>query len=42
MLDLDQFENISEDYRKFSRHGIPGGLKVCLVTEFGRQQASKK
>ncbi|KAJ9202161.1 hypothetical protein DTO164E3_3090 [Paecilomyces variotii] len=32
----DEFENISEDYEKFSEHRIPGGLKVCLVTEFGR------
>ncbi|KAL2214983.1 putative formaldehyde dehydrogenase [Thermoascus aurantiacus ATCC 26904] len=40
----DEFENISEDYRRFSRHGIPGGLKVCLVTEFGRklQQQGQK
>lgn len=35
-LILDEFENISEDYEKFSEHRIPGGLKVCLVTEFGR------
>ncbi|KKA21766.1 Formaldehyde dehydrogenase [Rasamsonia emersonii CBS 393.64] len=23
----DEFENISDDYRRFARHGIPGGLK---------------
>jgi hypothetical protein len=34
----DEFENIVEDYRKFSQHQIPGGLKVCLVTEFGRRE----
>ncbi|BDD55423.1 hypothetical protein MPDQ_005885 [Monascus purpureus] len=33
----DEFENIAEDYRKASRHEIAGGLKVCLVTEFGRR-----
>ncbi|XHF98414.1 hypothetical protein AWENTII_001967 [Aspergillus wentii] len=32
----DDFENIAENYRKFSRHEIPGGLKVCLTTEYGR------
>ncbi|KAJ5832587.1 chaperonin 10-like protein [Penicillium riverlandense] len=32
----DDFENIADDYRKFSRHEIPGGLKVCLVTAYGR------
>ncbi|KAH8807440.1 chaperonin 10-like protein [Xylogone sp. PMI_703] len=32
----DDFENISEDYAQFDKHEIPGGLKVCLVTEFGR------
>lgn len=32
----DDFENISDDYAKFNTHEIPGGLKVCLVTEFGR------
>ncbi|EAW08548.1 putative formaldehyde dehydrogenase [Aspergillus clavatus NRRL 1] len=35
----DDFENIAEDYRRFARHEIPGGLKVCLVTEFGRRQS---
>jgi hypothetical protein len=34
----DEFENIAEDYRKFSQHQIPGSLKVCLVTKFGRSQ----
>jgi hypothetical protein len=37
--ETDEFENIVEDYRRFSRHEIPGGLKVCLVTEYGRGQA---
>jgi len=32
----DDFENISKDYALFNEHKIPGGLKVCLVTEFGR------
>ncbi|MCJ1251007.1 hypothetical protein MMC30_008238 [Trapelia coarctata] len=25
-------------YAKFNEHRVPGGLKVCLVTEFGRSQ----
>lgn len=33
----DDFENISEDYAKFNKHEIPGGLKVCLVTKYGRE-----
>ncbi|KAE8548343.1 hypothetical protein TMatcc_010848 [Talaromyces marneffei ATCC 18224] len=37
----DEFENISEDYRLFARHQIPGGLKVCLTTEYGRQKEAK-
>jgi len=37
----DEFENIADDYRKFSQHQIPGSLKVCLVTEFGRSQNQK-
>ncbi|PMD29498.1 S-glutathione dehydrogenase [Hyaloscypha variabilis F] len=32
----DDFENIASDYAKFNSHEIPGGLKVCLVTAFGR------
>jgi hypothetical protein len=32
----DKFENISESYALFNEHKIPGGLKVCLATEFGR------
>jgi threonine dehydrogenase-like Zn-dependent dehydrogenase len=34
----DNFENIASDYAKFNNHEIPGGLKVCLVTAFGRSQ----
>lgn len=34
----DEFENISEGYRLFAQHQIPGGLKVCLTTEYGRQK----
>lgn len=34
----DEFENIAEHYERFSQHEIPGGLKVCLVTAFGRSQ----
>jgi hypothetical protein len=32
----DKFENIPESYALFNEHKIPGGLKVCLATEFGR------
>jgi hypothetical protein len=32
----DKFESISESYALFNEHKIPGGLKVCLATEFGR------
>jgi threonine dehydrogenase-like Zn-dependent dehydrogenase len=32
----DDFENISANYAKFNTHEVPGGLKVCLTTEFGR------
>ncbi|EKV09786.1 Formaldehyde dehydrogenase, putative [Penicillium digitatum] len=35
---VDEFENIAEMYQKFSQHEIPGRLKVCLVTAFGRSQ----
>lgn len=34
----DDFENIEEDYAKFNKHEIPGGLKVCLTTGFERSQ----
>ncbi|KAL1873156.1 hypothetical protein Daus18300_003975 [Diaporthe australafricana] len=34
----DEFENVSECYAKFHEHKIPGGLKVLLTTEFGRQK----
>jgi threonine dehydrogenase-like Zn-dependent dehydrogenase len=34
----DDFENIATDYAKFNSHEIPGGLKVCLTTAFGRSQ----
>ncbi|PVH71754.1 S-glutathione dehydrogenase [Cadophora sp. DSE1049] len=32
----DEFENIVADYAKFNKHELPGGLKVCLTTAFGR------
>ncbi|KAJ5502582.1 Formaldehyde dehydrogenase [Penicillium fimorum] len=35
---VDEFENIADMYRKFSQHEVPGRLKVCLVTAFGRSQ----
>lgn len=34
----DDFENVSDCYAKFHEHKIPGGLKVLLTTEFGRQK----
>ncbi|EHK96597.1 putative Zinc-type alcohol dehydrogenase-like protein [Glarea lozoyensis 74030] len=34
----DDFENVAVDYEKFNNHEVPGGLKVCLVTAFGRSQ----
>lgn len=36
----DQFENIADHYRRFAEHEEPGGLKVVLVTAFGRSQQS--
>ncbi|TIA50972.1 alcohol dehydrogenase GroES-like domain-containing protein [Aureobasidium pullulans] len=36
MTHTDDFENVSENYASFNDHKIPGSLKVCLVTEFGR------
>ncbi|KAL3417447.1 Zinc-type alcohol dehydrogenase-like protein [Phlyctema vagabunda] len=38
----DDFENISQNYAKFNSHTIPGGLKICLVTEFGRSEQAKQ
>jgi len=38
----DAFENIGEEYDKFFNHKVPGGLKVCLVTEFGRSMERAK
>lgn len=35
---VDEFENIADMYQKFSHHEVPGRLKVCLVTAFGRSQ----
>ncbi|KAJ5213956.1 hypothetical protein N7449_001125 [Penicillium cf. viridicatum] len=35
---VDEFENIADMYEKFSHHEVPGRLKVCLVTAFGRSQ----
>jgi len=32
----DDFENISKNYDAFFHHKVPGGLKVCLATAFGR------
>lgn len=34
----DEFENIAEHYERFSQHEVPGGLKVILITAFGRSQ----
>ncbi|KAF2422389.1 GroES-like protein [Tothia fuscella] len=34
----DNFENISQNYDAFFNHKVPGGLKVCLATAFGRAQ----
>ncbi|KAJ5584747.1 Branched-chain amino acid aminotransferase II [Penicillium hispanicum] len=34
----DEFENIADQYRRFAQHETPGGLKVCLVTAFGRSE----
>ncbi|KAJ5820482.1 hypothetical protein N7474_006073 [Penicillium riverlandense] len=34
----DEFENIAEHYHRFARHEMPGRLKVCLVTAFGRSE----
>ncbi|PVH94803.1 S-glutathione dehydrogenase [Periconia macrospinosa] len=34
----DDFENISKNYDAFFHHKVPGGLKVCLATAFGRSQ----
>lgn len=34
----DEFENIADQYQKFAQHEVPGGLKVCLVTAFGRSE----
>ncbi|KAG9901215.1 hypothetical protein KCV05_g16114, partial [Aureobasidium melanogenum] len=36
MTHTDKFENIPENYALFNEHKIPGGLKVCLATEYGR------
>jgi len=34
----EKFENISHSYDAFFNHKVPGGLKVCLATAFGRAQ----
>jgi threonine dehydrogenase-like Zn-dependent dehydrogenase len=34
----DNLENISKSYDDFYNHKVPGGLKVCLATAFGRAQ----
>ena len=38
----DEFEKIADLYQKSSQHEIPGGLKVCLVTAFGRSERMKE
>ncbi|KAH7089283.1 S-glutathione dehydrogenase [Paraphoma chrysanthemicola] len=35
----DKLENISQNYDAFFNHKVPGGLKVCLSTAFGRAQS---
>lgn len=32
----DEFENIPDAYDQFFNHEVPGGLKTCLVTAYGR------
>ncbi|KAJ6101975.1 chaperonin 10-like protein [Penicillium sp. IBT 16267x] len=34
----DKLENIAQMYDAFFNHKVPGGLKVCLSTAFGRAQ----
>ncbi|KAJ5675360.1 hypothetical protein N7462_008257 [Penicillium macrosclerotiorum] len=34
----DEFENIADHYQRCAQHEVPGGLKVCLVTAFGRSE----
>ena len=38
---LDKFENIAQSYKTFNNHQVPGGLKICLATAFGREQEGK-
>jgi hypothetical protein len=38
----NEFENIAEEYHKFAQHEVPGGLKVCLVTAFGRSERNQE
>lgn len=38
---VDEFENILEQHHRFARHEMTGGLKVCLVTAFGRSERMK-
>ncbi|KAI1355129.1 GroES-like protein [Xylaria sp. FL0043] len=35
----DKFENIAQSYENFNNHQVPGGLKICLETAFGREQS---
>lgn len=37
----DDFENISKSYKDFFNHEVPGGMKVCLTTAFGRSQIGR-
>jgi hypothetical protein len=38
--DLDQLENVAQSYHDFYNHRVPGGLKVCLETAFGKDQSA--
>jgi len=33
----DQLENVGDCYEKFFSHQVPGGLKILMKTEYGRQ-----
>ncbi|KAJ5787646.1 Branched-chain amino acid aminotransferase II [Penicillium paradoxum] len=38
----DEFENIADLYQRVAQRQIPGGLKVFLVTAFGRSEQMRK
>lgn len=40
-FDSDKFENVAQCYDDFHNHQVPGGLKVCLETAFGREPSGK-